>query len=99
MRNKLCDRVISKEEREASGYRYSYELTERKGDSTADFGVRLYSIKVNMIDESGKTRYSEARDVFSSKEKALAFFDMIVKHLATPIDLKYIVEDELGYLK
>jgi hypothetical protein len=99
MVNKLYDKVILKEEREKSGYRYSYELTERKGDSTIDFGVYLYSIKVDMIDDRGKSRHSEAKDLFSSKEKALSFFDMIVKHLVTPIDLKYIIEDELGYLK
>lgn len=99
MSNKVCDRVIRKEEREESGYRYFYELTERQGDSTVDYGVHLYSIKVNMTDSDGKTRRSEAKDVFSSKEKAFAFFDKIVKHLATPIDLKYIIEDELGYLK
>lgn len=95
MSNKVCDRVIRREERQDTGYVYSYELIERKGDTTVDFGVSLYSIKVNMTDGEGKTRKSEARDVFSSKEKAVAFFDKIVRNLATPIDLKYIIEDEM----
>ena len=95
MSNKVCDRVIRKEERSDAGYLYSYELVERRGDTTADFGVHLYSIKVKMTDSNGRSRKSEARDIFSSKEKAIIFFDKIIRNLATPIDLKYIVEDEM----
>lgn len=95
MFERKCEKTIRKEERRADGYFYSYELIERKGRNMADFGMRLYSIKVSMTDESGKTRSSEANNVFSSNRKAADFFDKIVENLATPIDLKYIVEDEI----
>ncbi len=95
MFERKCEKTIRKEERRADGYFYSYELIERKGRNMADFGMRLYSIRVNMTDDSGNVRMGEAKDVFSSKRKACEFFDRIVDNLATPIDLKYIVEDEI----
>ena len=95
MFERKCEKTIRKEERRADGYFYSYELIERKGRNMADFGMRLYSIRVNMTDDSGNVRMGEAKDVFSSKRKAYEFFDRIVDNLATPIDLKYIVEDEI----
>ena len=88
-------KVIRREESQSDGYVYYYELIERKGRCMADFGMRLYSIKVTMTDMDGKSRQSEARDVFSSKRKALAFYEKIAKNLATPIDLKYVIEDEM----
>ena len=89
------EKVIRKEERESGGYFYSYELIERKGRRLADFGMRLYSIKVNMTDSNGRVKNGEAKDVFSSKKKAFEFFELIVNNLATPIDLKYVIEDEM----
>jgi hypothetical protein len=48
-----------------------------------------------MTDAQGNTRRADARDVFSCREKAVAFFEKIVRNLATPIDLNYIIEDEM----
>lgn len=87
--------IIKKETIENGEYVYSYELIERRGKRLADFGMRLYSISVSMRDERGEIKKGEAKDIFSSKRKALVFFDRIVKNLATPIDLKYVVEDEV----
>ena len=95
MSNKIGNLVLRKEERQSDGYKYSYELLVREGNSTIDFRMPLYSIKVNMIDSEGRSREADARDVFSSKKKAMAFFEKIVRNLATPIDLPYIIEDEV----
>ena len=38
---------------------------------------------------------SDANDLFSDLSRASGFFDKIVDNLATPIDLAYIVEDEM----
>ena len=88
-------KIIRKETIENVEYVYSYELIERRGKRIADFGMRLYSISVSMKDENGEIKKGEAKDIFSSKRKALVFFDRIVRNLATPIDLKYVVEDEV----
>ena len=96
MKNKLCDRIIRREDREESGNKYSYELTMREADEVAAFRLPLYSIKISMTDSEGNERETNARDVFSNGEKARTFFDKIVRNLATPIDLVYILEDEMG---
>ena len=95
MNKQMNEKLIREEKRQSDGYIYSYMLIERRGRRMADFGMRLYSIAVSMTDENGITKNEEARDVFSSKRKALEFFDKIVRNLATPIDLKYVVEDEI----
>ena len=95
MNKEITQKVIRNDESNRDGYTYSYELIERRGRSMADFGMRLYSIKVTMTDKDGKSKTSEARDVFSSKRKALAFYEKIARNLATPIDLKYVIEDEM----
>ena len=88
MNKQTNDKLIREEKRECDGYAYSYKLIERRGRRMADFGVRLYSIYVSMTDAWGVTKTAEAKDVFSSKRKAIDFFDKIVRNLATPIDLK-----------
>ena len=48
-----------------------------------------------MTDEFGETTKSETGELFSDVGKAISFFERLVKYLATPINLAYIVEDEL----
>ncbi len=93
--SKFADRVLRKEERTVDNNSYSYELIMREGSSTACWKVPLYSIRVNMKDESGVYRSADAKDIFSDQKKAVSFFEKIVRNLATPIDLAYIVEDEM----
>ena len=95
MNNKSIEKIIRKETRQSDEYTYTYELIERRGKSLADFGMRLYSITVLMKDERGQVRRGEAKDIFACKRKAGLFFDKIVRNLATPIDLIYVVEDEI----
>ena len=95
MNYKVCDKLIRKEERQDGENIYSYELLMREGDTVADFRLPLYSIRVDMTDKYGHKRQANARDVFSSIDKAIDFFDKIVRNLATPIDLAYILEDEM----
>ena len=71
------------------------KLLLRRGTRTADFGLPLYSIKISMTDPSGNTSQREATDVFANSEQATVFFDRLVRNLATPIDLGYVVEDEV----
>ena len=95
MNPKICDRLLRREELTEDGNSYSYELSVREGNTTADWRLPLYSIKVKMTDVTGKKRTANAKDVFSNEERAMEFFDKIVRNLATPIDLAYIIEDEM----
>ena len=98
MNQKTLGKLIKQEDKLKDGYIYSYQLTMREGCSTADWRMPLYSIKVDMTDSEGNKTSSDAKDIFSSLDKAIQLFDKIVRNLATPIDLAYIIEDELEYL-
>ena len=88
--------IIRTESREKDGIDYKYALSLKENKRTDCYGIGLYSISVEMTKpDSGVTTHSEARDLFSDEQKATRFFEKIVENLATPIDLAYVVEDEL----
>ncbi len=93
--DKTVDTVIRTETKEADGAKYKYELIMRKSTKLVCFKLPLYSIKIEMTDEEGEVTKSETGELFSDVGKAISFFEKLVKYLATPIDLAYIVEDEL----
>ena len=96
MNNKRrSDTVLRKEERIVDQNEYSYELIMREGSTTACWRVPLYSIRVKMKDACGVSKCADTSDIFSDINKAIVFFEKIVRNLATPIDLAYIVEDEM----
>ena len=90
----ICDKVIRKEQKFDRGSSYLYELVMRQGDVAANWQMPLYSVRINMVDPKGNNRQADAMDIFSDKDAAEEFFDKIVRNLATPIDLAYILEDE-----
>ena len=88
---------IRTEVRESEGFEYRYELTEKKDFYVASYGIPLYSISVRMKKiGSQKSTEGKAENLFSDLKKAMRFFEKLVRNLATPIDLSYIVEDELA---
>ena len=91
----ICDNVIRKEQIFDKGSRYLYELIVRQGDDITNWQAPLYSVRIYMVDPLGNNRQADARDIFSDKDEAETFFDKIVRNLATPIDLAYILEDEM----
>jgi hypothetical protein len=93
--DKKVDTVIRTEIKEADGAKYKYELIMRKSTRIVCFKLPLYSIKIEMTDEFGEKTEAETGELFSDVGKAISFFEKLVKYLATPIDLAYIVEDEL----
>ena len=95
MKQKTLNSLVMREERQADGNYYVYELMVREGARTADFGLSLYSIRISMTDKSGLCSQREATDVFTNPERAIEFFNKLVNNLATPIDLVYVIEDEI----
>ena len=87
---------IRTEIRRCEGFEYRYELTEHRDFYMASYGIPLYSISVKMRKiGSEKATEGKAENLFSDLKKAMRFYEKLVKNLATPIDLSYIVEDEL----
>ena len=94
---KSCDKdfsVIRKDERRDDFNVYTYELTVRRGCDTASFRIPLYSVRASMTDAYGNTSTAAVPDAFSDAGRALNFYEKVVNHLATPIDLAYVLEDE-----
>lgn len=90
-------KTVRTEVREVDGIKYRYELTRRENRSVAGYGIPLYSFAVAMeFTDTGHRTVGNTSDLFSDSGKAMRFFDKLVSNLATPIDLAYIVEDELG---
>ncbi len=94
MREKFKESTVKTERRTKDGIDYSYELTVKESTNLASYRLPLYSVAVKMESFDGEIATSEKSDVFADAGKALAFFDMLVENLATPIDLPYIIEDE-----
>ena len=94
--NKLKENraILRRDEKRDEFNVYVYELTSRRGVSTFDFRLPLYSVQVLMTDAYGNTSSSCAYDAFADEERALKFYEMAVKNLITPIDLLYVLEDE-----
>lgn len=78
------------------GRSYRYELRMRESPFVASYRLPLYSVSVHFTDEIGRSSEAECADVFADIGKAIVFFDKLVKGLVTPIDLPYVLEDEIG---
>ena len=46
-------------------------------------------------DKNGKITCARARELFADVGKALSFFKMLYENFVTPLNLPYIIEDEL----
>lgn len=94
--SKIARTAIRKEEKFEAGYVYRYILNMEESVRVASYRLPLYSITVELTDKDGKTTSADTKEIFADLGKALSFFDKLVRNLATPIDLAYIVEDEIS---
>lgn len=97
MRGKLAgaQEIIREDEKctEDGVYRYSLLVSESRG--VASYRLPLYSIRIEMTRADGYHTEARTKDLFADVGKAVVFYERMVEHLATPIDLAYIVEDEI----
>ena len=91
----MKDTVIKKELREADGAIYSYSLIMSESNKVASYKLPLYSIEIDMTDEDGSRTHARTKELFADVGKALSFFRKLSDNLATPLNLPYIVEDEM----
>ena len=94
-RTKVTETVIGTKTIEKDGYVYNYTLVKRESRRVVSFRIPLYSIKIELTDPNGKKTEAESHDIFSDLGKAIVFYDRLVRNLATPIDLAYVIEDEI----
>ena len=87
--------VVKNESVTSEGAVYTYKLIMNESNKVASYRLPLYSISIEMIDEEGKKTNANSPDLFADVGKALVFFRRLVDNLATPINLPYILEDEM----
>ena len=97
MKRKLLNEesVIRSDERYDSGLSYFYELIMKRSPNVSSYRIPLYSMRVRLIDGEGEESHAEIKDAFADVGKAITFYEKLVKNFATPIDLAYILEDEI----
>lgn len=91
----IKEKVIRKEVREADGAKYCYTLVVSESNKVASFKLPLYSVEIEMTDKNGKTTSARTRELFADVGKAISFFKKLYENLATPLNLPYILEDEM----
>ena len=96
IKKKAQGKLIRVEERHDEGRLYEYTLTVRVSEEVASYKLPLYSLCIDFTDEYGVKTSSAVENAFADLEAALKFFDILVENLATPIDLPYILEDEIS---
>ena len=92
---KTKETVVKISEFENEGYFYTYRLLMSESDDTASFKIPLYSVSVTMSGEDMEERCATTGRIFSDAAAAIDFYEKAVHNLVTPIDLPYIVEDEV----
>jgi hypothetical protein len=96
--NKIGESYILRTlKRSDGGYNYEYVLSSRTSSELSSFHLPLYTVTVKLTDPDGRVTESVAKDLFSNASHALDFFKKVSDSLVTPIDLAYVIEDELLY--
>ena len=88
--------IIRRDEKYDGENVYSYELLMRESESVASWKIPLYTINVKMTNAHGNHTESSAADAFSDATRAIRFYEKLVRSLATPMDLIYVLEDEIS---
>ena len=96
-KERTTDTIIRTDtKRDGEDNAYRYELIMKQGHGVANWKIPLYSIRINMTDSDGNGTSADTSDVFADAGKAILFYEKLVRNLATPIDLAYILEDEIS---
>ncbi len=84
--------IIREEAANRAGYFFRYSLFEEKHFMTDTRAVR-YSVRIDLKTPDGKESFAITENYCYDAGRALAFYDLLVRNLATPKNLPYISED------
>ena len=88
--------IIRSEESIDGSAKYVYRLIGSEAEISSTVKVMLYSIEVEMNRNGSITSYKSG-NLFLNKDKAERFFVKLIKNLATPANLPYLIEDSLVF--
>lgn len=92
---KFTETVVEKRTVKKDSMTYSYALLKHESKKLSSFRIPLYAIRIGLTDELGTYTEAQTDELFSDLGKAMVFYDRLIRNLATPIDLAYVVEDEI----
>ncbi len=91
----IKENVIKQETISTDDATYTYTLRMRESNRVASYKLPLYSVDIEMTDKEGVHTDASTKDIFSDVGKALVFFRRMADNLATPLNLPYILSDEM----
>lgn len=91
----ICD-AIKVKRTTSENVSYEYVLKEYEGHENASFEITLYEICVRLV-KNGEVSFYKTGGLFSALGKAMAFLEYLYKHLATPQNLPYIIDDAFSF--
>jgi hypothetical protein len=91
----MRETIIKSDFKESDGAKYKYALIMNESNKVASYKLPLYSVKIEMVDKDGNLTSARTGDLFADVGKAISFFKKLTENLATPLNLPYILEDEM----
>ena len=91
----IKETVIKRDTREFKGAVYNYSLIVSESNKVASYKLPLYSIEIEMTDKDGNVTNARTKEIFADVGKAISFYRKLRENLATPLNLPYIIEDEM----
>ena len=94
-RNTETIEIIRERVIEADGAKYKYTLLVK--EIRRHFAPKLpsYSIRIEMLLPSGDVTRDESGFIFVDFGKAIVFYERLIEHLCTPLNLPYILNDSI----
>ena len=94
-RNTETIEIIRERIIESDGAQYKYTLVVKS--IKRHFAPKLpsYSVLIEMQTANGMTTSAESGYIFVDIGKAIVFYERLIEHLCTPLNLPYILEDSL----
>ncbi len=94
--NLTKETLIRREIRNDGNHTYTYDLITKESNKQSSYRISLYSIRITLTDSEGINTEAEITDAFADFGRAVLFYDKLVRNLCTPINLCYILEDEMA---
>ena len=93
---KVMNRIVRRNEVRDEDAFYHYTLSVSESSRVASYRIPLYSISIEMVTNAGERTSAVAKDVFADLGKAIVFYEKMLEARATPLNLHYIIEDEMS---
>ena len=88
--------LIRKETVKNDGNVYEYMLYLNESERFSSFRLPLYSIEIKLTLSDGTVSNYMSEDLFSDFNEAVNFYERLIKNLATPMNLPYVIADSLS---